>query len=136
MKFTPIINGFRFIFILIQIIVGLILLYVLLAIIFTLIPVNRCFKQASDGIDIFVRSNGLHADLVVPVISKQIDWRKSIRPCDFEKFDSNFSYIAFGWGDRGYYIEVSRKSKATFSTGFKALFLPSAPANACGISLL
>ena len=46
--------------------VGRVIALYLLLLIVGLIPVNNDFRSASDGIEIFISSNGVHADVVVP----------------------------------------------------------------------
>ncbi|GAB3202277.1 TIGR02117 family protein [Pontibacter aydingkolensis] len=71
-------------------------------------PLNRSFAQAteSDSIEIFVTSNGVHTDIIVPVVTPYIDWRTKIPLSDFERVDSSYAYLGFGWGDRRFYMET------------------------------
>jgi uncharacterized protein (TIGR02117 family) len=101
------------------------MLYLLLAFILGLTPVNRNFKEPAEGIDIFVRTNRVHTDIVVPTRTAHKNWHNEMLPADFGRVDTTFQYIAFGWGDKGFYIHTPNWSDLTFSTAVKALFLPS-----------
>ncbi len=39
--------------------------YLLCALVFGLVPVNAGFRSAVDGVPVFVRTNGIHAELVL-----------------------------------------------------------------------
>lgn len=101
------------------------LLFLLAATIFTFIPVNDDFSPPEDGVEIFVISNGLHVDLCVPVETKEIDWREFVPTEPFAR--RNWSYIAFGYGDRGFYLNTPTWADLSLLTASNALFLPSEP---------
>ena len=71
-------------------------------------PVNRSFAQATepDSVEIFVTSNGVHTDIIVPVVTPFIDWRTKFPLHHFGKVDSSYAYLGFGWGDRRFYMET------------------------------
>ena len=94
--------------------------YLFCAWLFSHIPVNRDFKQTPDGITIYVKSNGVHTDIVLPTRNEMMDWTTKINPADFRK--SELNYIAFGWGDKGFYLNTPTWAELKFSTAFKALF--------------
>jgi uncharacterized protein (TIGR02117 family) len=90
-----------------------------------IIPVNRTFSSAKHGIEIFVGTNGVHTDLMIPVANEFMDWREFIPLKDFPAVDTTFQYISMGWGDKGFYIRTPTWADLTFSTAFKALFIAS-----------
>ena len=85
---------------------------------------NPDYKQASEGTEIRIWSNGLHTDFVLPVRSKLMDWAafapysKNAPPADHLK------YVIVGWGDRGFYIETPTYDDFSITTALKAIFLP------------
>ena len=101
---------------------GFIVVYFLFAVLLGAIPVNRNFKNENKGVEIFVLSNGVHADFVLPVRTEIIRWDKCFPYSDFEAADESFSHIAFGWGDKGFFIHTPRWADLTLSTAFKACF--------------
>jgi uncharacterized protein (TIGR02117 family) len=72
-------------------------------------------------IRIFVRSNGVHADLVLPVSALDIDWRKHLLIEDPDVLNGGFAYLSFGWGDRGFYLTTPTWSDFKLPTALKAL---------------
>jgi uncharacterized protein (TIGR02117 family) len=111
----------------IGIFIGMLVLYFVLVIILTIIPLNRNAKQPKTGIQIFVRTNGIHTDFVLPVKTTILNWEDSINCMDFKQV-YNPTYISFGWGDKGFYIETPEWSDLKASTAFKALFFMSSTA--------
>lgn len=71
-------------------------------------PVNRSFAQTTepDSVEIFVTSNGVHTDIIVPVATPYIDWRTKLPLHHFGNIDSSYAYLGFGWGDRRFYMET------------------------------
>jgi uncharacterized protein (TIGR02117 family) len=90
-----------------------------------LIPVNNDFVPTEDGIEIFVVSNEVHADIIVPVKTEVIDWSEEFSVANFESDVSAFSHVAIGWGDKGFFIGTPTWSDLKVSVAFNALLLPS-----------
>ena len=105
-------------------------MYVLLAIVLGLVPVNRSFNSASrEGVEIFISSSEIHTDFIVPIASDAIDWQPYFPASNFRKVNpSTMTHIAFGWGDRGFYVETPTWADLKASTVVKALFLKSSSA--------
>lgn len=55
---------------------------------------------------IYILTNGMHTDIVVPVKSEQIDWSLEIKFTDTLSKDSTYNYVGFGWGDKGFYLDT------------------------------
>ena len=102
--------------------------YCLFAFLFTIIPVNTSFIPPEDGVEIFVRSNSVHTDIILPVNTKDINWNEIIDTNDYIPSLYPFTYISFGWGDKGFFIETPEWKDLKFRVAFKAGFLPSATA--------
>lgn len=88
--------------------------------------VNSDFEPTPNGIKIFVISNGVHTDIVVPTVTDQIDWTEFLDPATFQPVPENDSppYIAFGWGDRGLYEDVPEWSDLTATIAFRSMLIP------------
>ncbi len=95
------------------------------AVLIGLIPVNNNFTSTTDGIEIFVYSDAFHADIVLPVQSENINWRVRFSDGDFRSRDPNTTHVAFGWGDRRFYVETPTWADFRISTATNALFIPS-----------
>jgi len=106
--------------------ISLILIYLATAVVLTIIPAKHT-EPAKEGITIFIRTNGVHTDFVLPVDRSEIDWPQYFKLVDFkEVYDPQ--YITFGWGDKGFYLETPEWSDLKASTAFKALFFLSSTA--------
>ena len=101
---------------------GLLLLLAVLAI--GLIPVNNRFSPATEGVEIVVFSNAVHADIIVPVSTEETDWLEQFDNSNFPSNVSEYSHVAIGWGDRGFFLETPTWADFKLSTAAKALFLP------------
>lgn len=86
------------------------------------VKVNGDYAAPASGMTIFVESNGVHTDFLLPVKSMQKDWTAMFPYRDFEAVDSSYHYISIGWGDKGFFLNTPSWSDLTFSTAFKASF--------------
>jgi uncharacterized protein (TIGR02117 family) len=82
---------------------------------------NGKAKRSDEPVSIWVNSNGVHLDLIVPTITDQQDWR-TVFPMAHNKGNMGGDYIAFGWGDKGFYLETPTWADLKASTAFKAAF--------------
>jgi uncharacterized protein (TIGR02117 family) len=71
-------------------------------------------------VEIFILSNGVHTDIVVPVKNDTFDWSKKIKFEHTKAKDSTAKYLAMGWGDRGFYLETPTWEDLKVSTALKA----------------
>lgn len=106
---------------LLSIILILIIVYGFSAFVLPKITINKNTKHQKD-IDIFLLSNGVHTDIVLPVKTKHINWRDYVSSQHTLANDTTKSYIAFGWGDKGFYLETPEwkdlKPKVAFNAAF------------------
>jgi uncharacterized protein (TIGR02117 family) len=70
-----------------------------------------------------VVTNGIHADLCLPLAQLPPDLRALVPDDDFEP--DGATYAEFGWGDRGFFLETPTWADLRFSVAAKALFWPS-----------
>ena len=96
-------------------------LYLLAAIGIPKISVNNSPIKGNDVV-MYIKTNGVHTDLVVPVKNEQIDWSKEIKFSNTVAKDSTMEYLAMGWGDKGFYLETPTWADLKFSVAFKAAF--------------
>lgn len=82
-------------------------------------------------VDIYLFTNGVHTDLVVPVKNEQYDWSKTIPFKNTHSRKTDFRYLAVGWGDKGFYLDTPTWADLKFSTAFKAAFWLSESAMHC-----
>lgn len=114
---------------LLLVVADLLLLYVSAVIFIPFIPVNAHHKLSpDDSITVYIRSNGVHTDVVVPVKNNVMDWSTLIHYKDTDSRDSSFSFVGIGWGDKGFYLHTPEWKDLKFNTAFNALFHLSATA--------
>lgn len=85
------------------------------------IPVNRSIKNQND-ITIYIMSNGVHTDIVCPIETQNHNWTNWVPFENTKSQRSDFTHVAFGWGDKGFYLNTPTWADLTFSTAFKAAF--------------
>ncbi|HTA63039.1 MAG TPA: TIGR02117 family protein [Bacteroidia bacterium] len=100
----------------------LVLLYLLAAYIVSRISVNGNKTNSVADIEIYILTNGVHTDLVLPIKSDEMDWSKAVKFENTVAKDTLMKYIAFGWGDKGFYLETPNWSDLKMSVAFKAMF--------------
>jgi uncharacterized protein (TIGR02117 family) len=98
------------------------IIYGLAAYTLPLIKVNSDFKNSETGVKLFVISNGVHTDIILPVKTEVKDWTKIFPKDNFSVTDTSYNYISFGWGDKGFYLQTPTWNDLKFSTAFKAAF--------------
>jgi uncharacterized protein (TIGR02117 family) len=103
--------------------------YLLIALSLGLLPVNRDFRPTppqQGGVGIYLRTNGVHADLLLPA-SWPHDWRDELplaSVVDMQRVaaPASLRWIAFGWGDRGVYLRTRTWRDLRVGTVIVALF--------------
>lgn len=101
--------------------VGLVLVYFALAFGLGRIPVNADWKPPATGVEIYVHSNGVHTDLVLPLRSPGCDWAVRLPLEHFPSSDPGAPWVEIGWGDRGFYLEAAKWSDVRVTTVLHAL---------------
>lgn len=95
--------------------------YLAIAFVCARITVNEAISKQGN-ITVYIKSNGVHTDLVVPIQSKKIDWSTVFPYKNTKDKDSTSRFLAMGWGDKGFYLHTPTWGDLTFSTAFKAMF--------------
>ncbi|UZJ65875.1 DUF2459 domain-containing protein [Sphingobacterium sp. KU25419] len=57
-------------------------------------------------VTVYIMSNGVHTDLVLPVKTNQIDWSVLFPFQNNKGKKTNYSYMGVGWGDKGFYLNT------------------------------
>lgn len=88
-----------------------------------MVPAN--YKVHGDRtVRIFVRSNGVHTDICMPVESETINWKEFIDTTDYP-LNRTFDYVSIGWGDKGFFLDTPTWADLSAKTALTAVFLPS-----------
>jgi uncharacterized protein (TIGR02117 family) len=103
-------------------VLGLALLYLLAALIGSLVVVNRAqpgLARLNDpaGVPIWVRTTPAHADIIVPMRAAGIDWSVTL---PLRTLNSP-SHISFGWGEAAFYRATPTWAEFTLGNAMKAL---------------
>lgn len=88
-------------------------------------PVNRGFVESPEGVAIYIWSDAVHTDLIVPIRNEIWDWSTTIDAADFAGDTAWATHYAIGWGDRGFYLDTPTWSDLKATTAVNALILPS-----------
>lgn len=83
------------------------------------IPINSEQELTPSNNYIYIKTNGVHLDLILPKdqISTSLLNGLHYKPAE--------NYLAFGWGDENFYINTPTWNDLTASNAFQALFLES-----------
>ncbi|MFD2907487.1 TIGR02117 family protein [Flavobacterium ardleyense] len=84
------------------------------------ISVNKTEVIADKDVSIYIITNGVHTDIVVPIKNELYDWSKSVKASDTKAQDSSANFVAMGWGDKGFYLETPTWADLKVSTALKA----------------
>ncbi|HEY7809260.1 MAG TPA: TIGR02117 family protein [Allosphingosinicella sp.] len=98
-------------------------LYLLAALVLGAIPANSGWQEPKEGVQIFVRTNGVHTWLVVPKVTPQMDWRPLAPGVHLEdpRWEAG-NYVALGYGNRTFYLETPTWGDLTMKNAFLAAF--------------
>lgn len=107
----------------IGVIIGLLIIYVIAGLTLYRIPVNKNvdYKSPND-VTIYLLSNGIHTDVVVPVKNEIMDWNQFIKPQHTDAKDSTYPFVGIGWGDKGFYLQTPEWKDLKASVALKAAF--------------
>jgi uncharacterized protein (TIGR02117 family) len=103
----------------ILVLVAFILLYLLTAFVLSRITVEQEIGP-DDDVDIYLLTNGIHSDIVVPTITYQMNWYKKLGFLKPPLDPKQYRYLAIGWGDKGFYLNTPSWSQLKVSTALKA----------------
>ena len=69
-------------------------------------PRNPGWREASDGVTIWVATNGVHTGLILPTRTAAHDWSPLVQPEHIADPRYAGRYLWFGWGDREFYLNT------------------------------
>jgi uncharacterized protein (TIGR02117 family) len=94
-------------------------LYFLCAEIFSIIIVNKEQKQPKET-EVYISTNGFHTDIVMPVKTEMIDWSEKIKFSHTKSGDSVQNFVAVGWGNEDFFINIPSWSELKLSIAVRA----------------
>ncbi|MGE8533219.1 MAG: TIGR02117 family protein [Chryseobacterium sp.] len=113
------------------IILGIVVIYVILGLLIPYIPVSAKNDGQKKEIPIYIYTNGVHTDIVMPVKNDLQDWSMKIPFANTKSKKTDYQYIGIGWGDKGFYLDTPTWADLKFSTAVKAAFWLSDSAMHC-----
>lgn len=96
-------------------------LYTIVIFFTSIISVNENNLDANRTIPVYILSNGVHTDIVLPLKNEIKDWSTQISYLDTKAKDSTRQNLAFGWGDKGFYLDTPTWADLKTSTAVKAI---------------
>ena len=90
-----------------------------------LVPVNRGFIEPEQGVTLYLVSNAVHADIIMPRSNGTVDWAQELGNAPFIERSDRLSHVAIGWGDKGFFLETPTWNDLKLTTAANALLLPS-----------
>lgn len=97
-------------------------LYIIVALILPRFSVNSEDENPKKDVAIYIKSNGVHTDIVVPIKTEYKDWSEKLKFEHIPSKDSTMQFVGIGWGDKGFYLNTPEWSDLKFSTAFNAAF--------------
>lgn len=94
--------------------------YLLMVTLLSYISVNDGLVKSHKEIPIYILTNGVHTDVVLPLKSEHYDWTNQLKTEHTKAKDTAFNYAALGWGDKGFYLETPTWADLKASTALKA----------------
>ncbi len=103
------------------IIIGLLVVYVLITILLSYIPVNKDQSKHQDqDLSVFILTNGVHVDIVVPYQNEIFDWSPYLDVSLTQGKNIQAQWVAFGWGDKGFYLQTPEWKDLKMSVALNA----------------
>lgn len=91
---------------------------------YTLSRISASRKEVTEerSIQVYVKSNGVHTDIVLPVVTGVIDWSNIFPYANTVGKKIDYAYVGIGWGDKGFYLDTPEWKDLKASTAFVAAF--------------
>ncbi len=113
------------------ILIGIIAVYAASAYLLPFIEVPAKDDGQKKEIPVYIYTNGVHTDIVMPVKNDLQDWSTKIPFANTKSRETDYRFVGIGWGDKGFYLDTPTWSDLKFSTAFKAAFWLSESAMHC-----
>lgn len=101
---------------------SVVLLYLFLGYFLPIIPVQAVATPEQKVVKGFIKTNGMHTDIVVPVKSDYVDWSEKFPFENTLSKRTDYKFVGIGWGDKEFYLDTPTWADLKFSTAVKAAF--------------
>lgn len=113
------------------ILIGIVVVYVAAGYFLPFIEVSDKDDGQKKEIPVYIYTNGVHTDIVMPVKNDLYNWSAKIPFSNTKSKETDYNYVGIGWGDKGFYLDTPTWADLKFSTAFKAAFWLSESAMHC-----
>lgn len=93
------------------------MLYISVSLLLSIIPVNKNFTTNSEHQNVFLSTNGVHLDIVLPI---EMASPALLNGIYLEQGDH---FISIGWGEEKFYLNTPQWSDLSIQTAVNAAFL-------------
>jgi uncharacterized protein (TIGR02117 family) len=114
----PIVKLLKWISISLAFFAAFLIFYLFVSVIFSIIPIQKEKHKQADVL-LFIISNGVHTDIVLPVKNLQTDWIAELGLSQAQNTENKL--ISFGWGNREFYLNVPEWGDLTPGIAFCAI---------------
>ena len=94
--------------------------FLLVVTLLSFVSVNADLVENQQEISIYILTNGVHTDIVLPIKNEYHDWTSQLKFEHTKSKDTTYQYAALGWGDKGFYLETPTWADLKASTAIKA----------------
>lgn len=94
--------------------------YLLIVTLLSFVSVNEDVTVNQEEIPIYILTNGVHTDIVLPIKNEHHNWSTQLKFEHTKSKDTTYQYVALGWGDKGFYLETPTWADLKASTAIKA----------------
>jgi uncharacterized protein (TIGR02117 family) len=70
------------------------------------IPRNGEWREPERGVEIMVGTNGVHTELVMPLVTPEKDWRRDFPVADLAQAQRDYTHVAVSWGEREVFLNT------------------------------
>ena len=113
------------------ILIGIVIVYIAAGYFLPFIEVSAKDDGQKKEIPIYIYTNGVHTDIVMPVKNDLHDWSAKIPFSNTKSKATDYQYVGIGWGDKGFYLDTPTWADPKFATAIKAAFWLSESAMHC-----
>lgn len=88
---------------------GIVLAFLLFALagwVGSAVPRNADWQEPEQGIEIMVGTNGVHTELILPMVTAQKDWRFDFPAADLPVPRKDATHVAISWGEREVFLNT------------------------------
>jgi uncharacterized protein (TIGR02117 family) len=95
-------------------------LFMLAAWIGSTVPRNPDWTEPENGVPIMVETNGVHTAIVMPLVTRQKDWRADFPSRDLGAPDRPYTHVSVSWGERAVFLDTPTWSDLSPRTALRA----------------